>query len=123
MFFSKKESLSEDDTVAIAIHAACAARFCEKQMGKVAEGEEALKIVNSCIDHYTKKFKRKPDDESRRNIGMVAYALFGDVSDFIERVDKRFASGDTSLFRNDIDEALNITMDAVKQFNVEGGGE
>ena len=54
---------------------------------------------------------------------MVAYALFGDVSDFIERVDKRFASGDTSLFRNDIDEALNITMDAVKQFNVEGGGE
>lgn len=121
MFFSKKESLSEDDTVAIAIHAACAARYCEKQMGKVVEGEAALKIVGSCIDHYSKKFKRKPDDESRRNIAMVAYALFGDDTGFIERIDKRFAGGDASLFRDDIEAALNITMDAVKQFNAEVG--
>lgn len=117
MFFKKEDSLDDSVIVVIAINIATEFRKLELKTGTTS-AQESLYWVNRIKNEVLKNYKVNPNKKSLEFLSLASNSLSLSVNavEFVNKISKRFESGNRNIFESEIEEALMLVEESVQKW-------
>jgi hypothetical protein len=113
---SKEDAIDEETLLIAGLSAGIAFRRSEEKMG-VMPINETMALIEASKKTACEMLKINPDENSRSVMHMITLTFAMDESGLAEKITKRYAQGDTTLYPEEAQKLWDLTSQKTREIS------